>query len=79
MAKRKKEEFDKRGYSLSPQNVSKDFWYYEEPKGLCCIYQPRAKISGQLLFHAPAWRIPWKFIDKTMKRRAAHLKRKRRT
>lgn len=74
MPKRKKENFDKRGYSLSPQDVSKHFWYYEEPKGLCCIFQPR-DAGGKLLFHWPAFRIPWRVLDKTMKRRQAHLKR----
>ncbi len=78
MAKRENEQFDKNGYSLSPQNVSKTFWYYEEAKGLSCIFQPR-DVNGKLLLAWPAWTIPWSRLDKTMKRRAAHLKRKRRS
>lgn len=74
MAKR---ERLRRGYSLSPQDVSKHFWYYEEPKGLCCIFQPRDG-RGTLLFNWPAWHIPWKMLDKTMKRRAAVLRRRKR-
>lgn len=73
-----KGKFDKNGYSLDPQNVSGSFWYYEEPRGLCCIFQPRDR-KGNLLFATPAWHIPWKFLDRTMKRRAVALKRRKRT
>lgn len=65
------------GYSLAPQNVSEEFWYYEEPRGLCCIYQPRANKSGELLFHAPAWHIPWRLIERSMERRTAAKKRRK--
>lgn len=73
---KKKEQFDRYGYSLSPQEVSDQFWYYEEPKGLCCIFQPRDK-KGTLLFHWPAWHIPWKVLEESMARRAAAVKRRR--
>ncbi len=33
--------------------------------------------NGKLLLAWPAWTIPWSKLDMTMKRRAAHLKRKR--
>ena len=69
------EKYDRYGYALAPQNVSDTFWYYEEPRGLCCIFQPR-DAAGNLLFHSPAWTIPWKFLEATMKRRVA-AKRKR--
>ena len=73
----KRQQLDRRGYSLSPQMVDRHFWYYEEPKGLCCIFQPRDKNSN-LLFAWPAWRIPWRTLERTMKRReAAKRKRKR--
>jgi hypothetical protein len=75
MAK-KKEQFDRHGYSLSPQNVSNEFWFYEEPKGLCCIYQPRAK-NGTLLFNAPAWYIPWRFVERSIRRRQDAKKKRR--
>lgn len=77
MAK-KKEQFDRRGYSLSPQDISKEFWYYEESKGLCCIYQPRAKDTNELLFHAPAWRIPWRLLERSVKRHQAAKRRRAR-
>lgn len=72
----KREQF-KRGYSLSPQDVSEHFWYYEEPRGLCCIFQPR-DANGNLLLAWPAFHIPWRVLDKTMKRRAAVLRRRKR-
>lgn len=68
-------KFDRYGYSLSPQNVYEWFWYYETPQGIQCVYQPR-DVKGNLLFAAPAWTIPWKKIEASMKRRAA-AKRKR--
>lgn len=66
----KKETLDGRGYSLCPQDVSKQFWYYEGKDGLQCIYQPRDR-DGNLLFAAPAWTIPWRLIEKSMERRMA--------
>ena len=72
---RKKSELDRYGYSLSPQDVSGQFWYYEGRRGLQCIYQPRAK-TGELLYHAPAWTIPWRLLDKTFERRQAAKKRR---
>lgn len=72
-----KQRISRHGYSLSPQNCSKEFWYYEEPRGLCCIYQPRSKATGELIFHAPAWVIPWRLIERTMKRRTAAKRRRR--
>jgi hypothetical protein len=73
----KKEQFDRHGYSLSPQDVSKSFWYYEEPRGLCCIYQPRDR-NGSLLYAAPAWTIPWRVIERSMKRREKAKQKRRR-
>mgnify|MGYP001585961131 CR=1 FL=1 len=73
-----KEQFDKRGYSLSPQDVSDEFWYYEEPKGIFCVYQPRAAATGKLLFVAPAWYIPWAYLERSMKRHQTAKRRKRR-
>jgi hypothetical protein len=76
---KKEEQMGKHGYSLCPQDVSRSFWYYEEPRGLCCIYQPRDR-NGTLLFAAPAWVIPWRFIERSMKRRdQAKRKRTRRS
>ena len=63
-----KNQYDDLGYSLSPQNVSKVFWYYEGKKGLTCVYQPRAA-TGELLFHAPSWTVPWRMLDRTFERR----------
>jgi hypothetical protein len=78
MAKKEDRAVDRHGYSLNPQNVSKYFWYYEGPRGLQCIYQPRAAETGELLFHAPAWTIPWKVLERSMKRRDAAKKSRRR-
>jgi hypothetical protein len=69
-------QFDKRGYSLSPQNVSDVFWYYEDKKGLCCIFQPR-DAKGKLLLAWPAWHIPWKLLDRTFERRRNFLAKQR--
>jgi len=77
MAK-KRQKLDKTGYSLSPQNVNRHFWYYEETKGLCCIFQPRDAHSN-LLFTWPAWHIPWKMLDKTFERRQVVEKQRRRS
>jgi hypothetical protein len=62
------DRLDKHGYSLSPQNVSENFWYYEDKRGLCCIFQPR-DAKGELLLAWPAWHIPWKLLDRTFERR----------
>lgn len=74
MAK-KRGELDRHGYSLSPQDVSKTFWYYEDSKGLCCVFQPR-DAKGNLLLHWPAWHIPWRLLDKTFERRQAAKKKR---
>lgn len=71
-----KERVFGRGYSLSPQDVNKHFWYYEEAKGLCCIFQPRDR-DGHLLLAWPAFTIPWRMIERSMERRMA-VKKKRR-
>jgi hypothetical protein len=72
-----KEQISGSGYSLSPQDVNKHFWYYEEARGLCCIFQPR-DAKGNLLLAWPAFTIPWRMIEKSMERRQAAVSSKKR-
>jgi len=76
MKKTKKPRARRSAYSLSPQTVSRHFWYYEEPKGLCCIFQPRDKNSN-LLFAWPAFYIPWRLVEASMRRRSETKKRRK--
>lgn len=57
-----KEEFDDLGYSLLPQNVDKQFWYYEGKDGLTCVHQPA-------LLETKCFTIPWRMLDRTFERR----------
>jgi hypothetical protein len=62
-----KPKHDAIGYSLMPQNVSDQLWYYEDRRGLYCVDQP----TGRQLM------IPWRLLDRTFARRQA-TKAKRR-
>ncbi len=56
----------KRKLSLEPQNVTKELWYYEEPKGILIVHEIYSKNeylrTDQLL-------IPWKMIRASLKRK----------
>ena len=57
-----KDQFDDLGYSLSPQNVDRQFWYYEGKEGLTCVHQPS-------ILETASFTIPWRMLDRTFERR----------
>ena len=69
----KKQETDRWGFRLDPQDVSKWVWYYEERKGLCVVVQPRGD-DGQVVA-VPAFTIPWRLLNKSIERYRHNRKR----
>jgi hypothetical protein len=67
-----KHEHDKYGLRLWPQKSGEQWaWYYETPRGMQIIVQPRAK-TGELLCALPAFTIPWKKVCGSVDRYRKH-------
>lgn len=56
------------GYPLSPRQLTKLAWFYEEPRGICVVQQPNVATNGLMVT------IPWAKLERAV---ANHRKLKR--
>lgn len=57
-----------------PQNIRASDWYYEYPSHLLIVHEVRD--AAGLYIQTDQFKLPWKMIDRSRKRRSKLLRRK---